>query len=233
MRFTQFFKATALSVLTTGIMSAQTSGLYSGWDIAVKMNTGNVSGALSNQTGFNDAEALNTFAAGFEFTKDKWVVGINYRINPGRWWKVSNIPHLSTAGTSLVAGTPAGTYSNRIRKPESFGYDLNFLYRDNFGRPGMYWQAGIRAQAWNVKETDTGSTETWTLAGTTYTLVSSSAIATSSVNKNMTVNPTFGIGQRFNERYSGELNVTQSNVKFPNAGSKTGFITELSFGIKF
>jgi hypothetical protein len=49
----------------------------------------------------------------------------------------------------------------------------------------------------------------------------------------MTLNPTFGIGQRFTDRYSGELNITQSNVKFPNAGSKTGFITELSFGIKF
>ncbi|MFM8622853.1 MAG: hypothetical protein ACKOB3_05700 [Holophagaceae bacterium] len=230
MRFTKFLKATTLAVFTTGLLSAQT---FSGWDVAVKFTTGNVSGSLANRTGFNDSEPLNTFASGFEFTKNNWVLGINYRINPGRFNLISSIPHTSTAGTALVAGTPAGTYETRVRKPESFGYDFNALYRDNFYREGMYYQVGVRAQRWTVKETDTGSRETWSLAGTTYTLVSSAAIASAPTTSSMTLNPTFGIGQRFTDRYSGELNVTQSNVKFPNAGSKTGFITELSFGIKF
>lgn len=230
MRFTKFLKATTLAVFTTGLLSAQT---FSGWDVAVKLTTGNVSGSLANRTGFNDSETLNTFASGFEFTKNNWVLGINYRINPGRFNLVSSIPHSSQAGTALVAGTAAGTYETRMRKPESFGYDFNVLYRDNFYREGMYYQVGVRAQRWTVKETDTGSRETWSLAGTTYTLVSSETIASAPTTSSMTLNPTFGIGQRFTDRYSGELNITQSNVKFPNAGSKTGFITELSFGIKF
>lgn len=230
MRITKIFKATSLAVLVAGTLSAQT---FSGWDVAVKFTTGNASGSIANRTGFNDGETLNTFASGFEFTKNNWVLGINYRINPGRFNLVSSIPHTSTAGTALVSGTPAGTYETRMRKPESFGYDLNLLYRDNFYREGMYYQVGLRAQRWTVKETDTGSSETWSLAGTTYTLVSSSAIAVAPTTNSMTLNPTFGIGQRFTDRYSGELNITQSNVKFPNAGSKTGFITELSFGIKF
>ena len=233
MRFTKFLKATTLAVFTTGLLSAQT---FSGWDVAVKLTTGNVSGSLANRTGFNDSETLNTFASGFEFTKNNWVLGINYRINPGRFNLISSIPHSSQAGTSLVAGTPIpanGAFETRMRKPESFGYDFNVLYRDNFYREGMYYQVGVRAQRWTVKETDTGSRETWSLAGTTYTLVSSATIASAPTTSSMTLNPTFGIGQRFTDRYSGELNITQSNVKFPNAGSKTGFITELSFGIKF
>lgn len=230
MRFTKFVKATTLAIMATGALSAQ---MFSGWDGAVKFTTGNASGSIANKTGFNDGETLNTFASGFEFTKNNWVVGINYRINPGRFNLLSSIPHTSQAGTALVSGTPAGTYASIVRKPESFGYDFNVLYRDNFYREGMYYHVGVRAQRWTVKETDTGSRETWSLAGTTYTLVSSSAVAEIKTTNSMTLNPTFGIGQRFTDRYSGELNITQSNVKFPNAGSKTGFITELSFGIKF
>lgn len=230
MRFTKNFKAIAMALFVTGALSAQT---FSGWDVAFKLGTGNASGSIANRTGFNDGEALNTFFSGFEFSKNNWVLGFNYRIVPGRFNLVSSIPHTSTAGTALVAGTPAGTYETRMRKPESLGYDINLLYRDDFYREGMYYQVGLRAQRWSVRETDTGSSETWSLAGTTYTLVSSSAIAVEKSNNSMTLNPTFGIGQRFTDRYSGELNITQSNVKFPNAGSKTGFITELSFGIKF
>ena len=39
MRFTKFLKATTLAVFTTGLLSAQT---FSGWDVAVKLTTGNV-----------------------------------------------------------------------------------------------------------------------------------------------------------------------------------------------
>ncbi|HCG37405.1 MAG TPA: hypothetical protein DER35_03440, partial [Acidobacteria bacterium] len=78
MRFTKFVKATTLAIMATGALSAQ---MFSGWDGAVKFTTGNASGSIANQTGFNDGETLNTFASGFEFTKNNWVVGINYRIN--------------------------------------------------------------------------------------------------------------------------------------------------------
>lgn len=232
MRFSKFF-TTALLFSLLVIPMTLSGQMFSGYDVAVKFSTGNTSGNLSNAQGFNDPEAMNTFAGAFEAQKGNWVFGLGYRINPGRWRLVSSIPHASTAGSALVAGTAAGTYSTRVRKPESFGYDLSLLYRNDFFREGMFYQVGLRGQMYNVKETDTGSTETWSLAGTTYTLVSSSAIALSPVTKSTTFNPTIGIGQRFNDRYSGELNVTQSTIKFPNAGSRSGFITELSFGIKF
>ena len=235
MHFLNALKTSLLFVLVAGSLSAQTFGsYYQGWDVAAKFTTGSTSGALSNSSGLNNPNSLNTFRFGLEFTKGNFVVGLDYQYMPGNFRLDSYIPHLtflsSGAGTSVAA---AGTYSTIVRKPEANLYNFNFLYRYQMPEQALYLQGGARVSMANVIEKDTGSREVWSAPTV---LVSSSAIAVRREAKTTSFNPTIGVGRQFNERWSGELNVTQSSMTFPSRTgnvSKTGFITELSFGIKF
>lgn len=234
MRFRNILKTTFIFALVAGSMSAQT--FMQGWDVAARFSTGNTSGALNNSAANNNPNSLNSFSFGVELTKGYFVYGLDYQYLPGNFFVVSTIPHLTFAttgaGTSVSA---AGTHSTIVRKPEANLFNLNFLYRYPVG--DFYIQGGARVSMNTVTETETGSTETW---ATTTLLTSSSAIARAREAKTTTFNPTIGIGKQFNERWSGGLNVTQSRMTFPSLingnvsnVSKTGFITELSFGIKF
>ena len=235
MHFINSLKTSLLFVLVAGSVSAQTLGSYlQGLDVAAKFTTGNTSGGLNNSTALNNPNSLNTFTFGLEFTKGNFVYGLDYQYMPGNFRLDSYIPHLTFAttgaGTSVGA---AGTYSTIVRKPEANLFNFNFLYRHQMPEQALYLQGGARVSMANVIEKDTGSREVWSAPTV---LVSSSAIAQRREAKTTSFNPTIGVGRQFNERWSGELNVTQSSMTFPSRTgnvSKTGFITELSFGIKF
>lgn len=232
MRFRNILKTTFIFALVAGSMSAQT--FMQGWDIATKFTTGNTSGGLGNSVALNNPNSLNTFAFGLEFTKGNFVVGLDYQYMPGNFRLDSYIPHLtfSSSGAPTSVGA-AGTYQTIIRKPEANLYNFNFLYRYPMPEQDLYLQGGLRASMARVTETDTGSREVWS---STTVLASSSAIAERREAKTTSFNPTIGVGREFTERFRGELNLTQSKMTFPSRTgnvSKTGFITELSFGIKF
>ena len=198
-----------------------------GWDYALTMSINNASSDLGNKQGLYNSEIFNGFAGGFQGTKGRWIVGINFRQFKGNNWVVSTIPHTNTSATGVTA---AGTYENRMRKSEAKGFDVDLGYKINLGLPETYYTfVGARVAMYDYNTTDVGSREVW---ASTSSLTSASAIFSSPTVKKTNFNPMAGIGYNFNDRYYGQLALISSSFAFPTRAS-SGMITELSFGIKF
>jgi hypothetical protein len=226
-------------ILTLAFLSflPQASGLQAqGWDYSLIMSIRNASGSLGNKSGLNDSEIFNGFSGGFQATNNQWLLGVNFSQHPGRAFIISTIPHTNNTGSAVSA---AGTYENRLRKNTVEGFDFNVGYKFNTGilPQGYYSFVGIRGQRYKYETVDLGSREVW---ASTTSLTSTATIEELPKLTKINLNPMLGIGFDYNNRYFGQLTFVQSTFGFAKmstaafpGGSKSGMITELSFGIKF
>ena len=232
-RLTRITRLAFFSVALCAGLSAQVDR----WDASFKFyGGGTIGGAkdLFNTTG--------NFGGGAEGTykldgSGSLVFDLGYRFFPG----TNSIQSYITL-PALTATSPAGMlYSGetRDRKTDGSGWQASALYRRNAFTGGMYWQAGLRIGFNKTKQTDTGAassyitTKTPATAPAVWTVTATSAINSVEENKTTSIGLLGGIGYRFNDQYSGELNVFQTKFEAAAAGKQNGAVVELAFGVRF
>lgn len=163
------------------------------------------------------------------------VMDLGFRFAPGDNAIVSYID-LPTSGYT-VGQTFTGTA--QATKIDGQGWQVSAFYRRDAFVEGLYFQAGLRVGLNKTKQTDTGATTLYTVSavsGTgvpTWAVTSTQAIASAVEKKVVAVSPAIGAGYRFNERYSGELNVFQTSFETAATGKKSGIVIDLAFGVRF
>ena len=148
-----------------------------------------------------------------------------------------------------TAKTPAwvigDTYASeaRARKIDGQGWQASALYRHDAFMDGLFWQAGLRIGFNKTTQTDTGSSAIYTVTAVsilpatlgvpTWSTPVATAIASVDEKKTTAIGILAGLGYRFDERYSGELNAYQTKFEGAAAGKKSGTVVELAFGVRF
>lgn len=205
------------------------------WAPSFKFAAGQVMGGAKDMfipTGSDGGSAI-IFGGGveLEYKLDRssaLVYDIGYRFFPGSSTTVSYIPGTIPA----TPGVPT-IYETRVRKTESKGWSLGAKYRRDAFTDGMYWQAGINLGFFSTEQTDTGSRLYTTGAGGAASVVGTEAISSSVATKTTSISPSVGLGYRFNDRYTGEINLSNAKFESAAAGKKSGQVIDLSFGIRF
>jgi len=180
--------------------------------------------------------ATVNFGGGVEGTyaldKDASLVfDLGYRFFPGSNAIQSYIT-LPTATAANIGRVYTG--ETRDRKVDGSSWQVSALYRRNAFTEGMYWQGGLRLGFNKTKQTDTGAASSYTqTSATAWTVTATRAIDSVDERKNTSIGLLGGIGYRFNDQYSGELNVFQTHFETAAAGKKGGTVAELAFGVRF
>lgn len=226
-RIASLTRIALLSCALCAGLQAQTGS----WDGSFKFFGGALSGGakdLVNSTG--------NFGGGVEATyaldKDsRLAFDLGYRFFPGANAMVSYIT-LPTATAATIGQKYSG--ETRDRKVDGGSWQVSALYRRNAFTEGMYWQAGLRLGINKTKQTDTGAASSYTQTSATAWTVTATAPIDSVVEKKTTaIGVLGGVGYRFNDQYSGELNVFQTKFEAATAGKQNGTVVELAFGIRF
>jgi hypothetical protein len=229
-RLSTLTKYLSLSLALGSSLAAQEK-----WVPSFKFAAGQVMGGAKDMfvpTGSDGGSAI-TFGGGVELAykldnASSLVYDIGYRFFPGSSTTVSYIP----ATIPVTTGVPT-IYETRVRKTESKGWSLGAKYRKDAFTEGMYWQAGVSLGFFSTEQTDTGSRLYTTGAGGPASAVGTEVISSSVAAKTTTISPSVGLGYRFNDHYSGELNLSNAKFESAAAGKKTGQVIDLSFGIRF
>ncbi len=226
---------TKLSILTRvaalALLAGTASQAQDPWSLNLKLGGGPTMGDIRPLLG----DAGYAFGAdieiGYQLSKSsQFAFGLGYRFFPGDFQNLSFIP-----STIPVSNPVAVTYyETRVRKAEAMGFQLNALYRANLPMENAYWQGGVRIGFNKLRQTDTGTRLTTTGAGGSASITAVNAIA--SVDEKTVVSPGLlaGVGYRFNETYSLEVNFYQASMESPALGKKkSGVASEFNFGIRF
>ncbi len=229
-RLSTLTKCLALSLLLGSSLAAQEK-----WAPAFKFSTGQVMGDAKNTflpPGSDGGSAL-TFGGGVELAykldnASSLVYDLGYRFFPGSSATVSYIP----STIPVTTGVPT-IYETRVRKTESKGWNLGAKYRKDAFTEGMYWQAGIQLGFYSTEQTDTGSRTYTTGAGGDASVTGYEVISSAVSQKTTSISPLLGLGYRFNDRYTGEINVSNAKFKSTATGTRSGQVIDLSFGIRF
>lgn len=230
-RLSTLTKCLALSLLVGTTLAAQEK-----WAPSFKFSTGQVMGDAKNTfvpPGSDGGSAIN-FGGGVELAykldnSSSLVYDLGYRFFPGSSATVSFTPSTIPASNPVVPTT----YETRVRKTESRGWNLGAKYRKDAFTEGMYWQAGIQVAFYSTLQTDTGAKTLTTGAGGAGSVTGYEAISSAVSKKTTSISPLLGLGYRFNDRYTGEINVSNAKFESTAAGSKSGQVIDLSFGIRF
>ncbi len=192
------------------------------WDGSFKVFGGATTGGVKD----NLIQSTQNFGGGVEGTyaldKDSALVfDLGFRFYPGTNAMQSFIV-LPTATAATIGRIYTG--ETRDRKVDGTSWQASALYRRNAFTEGMYWQAGLRLGFNKTKQTDTGST-----------VATGNPVAIDSVDEKKTtaIGLLGGIGYRFTDMYSGELNVFQTKFEGAAAGKQNGTVVELAFGVRF
>lgn len=230
-RLTRMTKLLSLVVATGLSLCAQTSP----WDACFKVFGGRADGAVKNDLGMG-----NNFGAGAEVTyslkKDTALVfDLGYRFFPGSTSVVSDIPK-----TVAATGVNPTYYETRLRKTAVEGFQASALFRQDAFTEGMYWQAGLRMGLNRAKLTDTGtrmSTDGTAIADmgsvSNTHILTVNTIADVKEKKTVAIGLLAGLGMRFNDRFSGEVNVFQTKAESTAVGKKSGLVAEIAVGVRF
>jgi opacity protein-like surface antigen len=200
------------------------------WSLSFKMAGGPTMGDIATLSGTAGYNFGGDIEAAYQLDKkSQFAFGLGYRFFPGDYQNLSFIP------STIPASNPVAItyYETRVRKAEAMGFQLNALYRRDMGWEGSYWQAGLRIGFNKVKQTDTGTRLTTTGAGGSGSVTAVNAIADIQEKTVTSLGPLVGVGYRFNETYSLEVNFWSASMESPATGKKTGTATELAFGIRF
>ena len=172
--------------------------------------------------------------------KSALVFGLGLRFQPGDNGIVSYIELPATAKTPAWAVGNTYTGESRNRKADGQSYEASALYRRDFLAEGLFWQAGLRIGFNKATQIDTGSRATYTVSAVSGTGIptwngttTATAIASTVEKKTTSVGVLAGLGYRFNDRYSGELNAYQTKFEGASAGKLSGTVIELAFGVRF
>lgn len=223
-----------LSTLTRFAVLALLAGTASQaqdpWSLAFKMSGGPTLGDIVTPTGNAGYNFGGDFEVRYQLTKRSQVAfGLGYRFFPGDFQNISSIP------ATIPASNPVAVtyYEARIRKADAAGFQLNALYRADLPFENAYWQVGLRLGFNKFKQIDTGSRLTTTGAGGSASITATTAIADTQEKTTVSLGPLLGVGYRFTESYSLEVNFWMASMESPALGKKTGTATELAFGIRF
>ncbi len=195
-----------------------------------KMGGGPLSGQVRKVTGDAGYSFSGTFELNQKLSSESALVyGLGYRAFPGDFQNLSFIPNPRP-------NQPVGlyTYESRVRKGEASGFHLSAMYRKDMFMEGMYLQGGLVLGFYKSTTTDTGTrlTVNVTTANTSGTVTKTETI-NSRVNETATsLGLTGGLGFRFNDRYTLELNLIQSSLEGV-IGKKSGIAAEVAFGVRF
>lgn len=237
-------KLLSLSLLLGSSLAAQESK----WTPSYKFQVGSTMGGAKDlflPANTSGAVAPN-FGGGVEVAyqlnkASALVFDLGFRYTPGDNGITSFL-----VSPPATAKTPAwvigDTYTSeaRARKIDGQGWQASALYRHDAFMEGMFWQAGVRLGFNKTTQTDTGSSAVYTVTAvnvTTFVPTWSTPVATaiaSKVEKKTTaLGLLAGLGYRFDDRYSGELNAYQTKFEGATAGKRSGTVVELAVGVRF
>lgn len=225
-RLSTLTKLVSLSLVLGSSLLAQESK----WEPSFKLFGGYLIGAASDDVlGKNPVNFGAGVEAAYKLDKNaSLVLDLGYRFYPGDTQFVSyfQLPATGTVG-QVVSG------ESRVRKTQIDGFQASALYRRDAFMDGMFWQAGLRLGFNKAKQTDTGSASSYTRGATTWNVTSVSAIDSVVEKKKTSIGLLAGLGYRFNDRYTGGLNVYTAQFEDPTIGKKSGTVAEFDFGIRF
>lgn len=223
-----------LSTLTRIAALAMLTGLASAaqdpWSLGFKAAGGPTLGDINTLSGNAGYNFGGDFELGYQLGKTSQLAfGLGYRFFPGDFQNLSFIP------STIPASNPVAVtyYETRVRKAEAMGFQLSALYRADLPWENAYWQGGLRLGVNKFKQTDTGTRLTTTGAGGSASITAVDAIADIKEKTTTSLGPLVGVGYRFSETYSLEVNFWMASMESPAVGKKTGTATELAFGIRF
>lgn len=222
--------STLSRIAALALLVGTASAAQDPWSLSFKMGGGPTLGDITTVTGNAGFNFGGDFEVAYQLTKrSQFAFGLGYRFFPGDFQNLSFIP------STIPASNPVATtyYETRVRKAEAMGFQLNALYRADLPWEGVYWQGGLRLGINKLKQTDTGTRLTTTGAGGSGSITAVAAIADIQEKTTTSLGPLLGIGYRFTDTYSLEVNVWMASMESPALGKKTGTATELAFGIRF
>lgn len=242
-RLTSLTKLLVLPLVLGGTLSAQEAK----WTPSFKFFAGSVMGATKDlflppaATG----SVAPSFGGGVEVAykldgQSAMVFDLGFRFVPGDNGIMSYIELPNTRKTPdwVVGDTYAA--ETRNRKIDGQSWQASALYRRNAFTEGMFWQAGLRLGINKTTQTDTGASTLYTATAVsattflpTWSTTRTTAIASIDDKKTTSIGLLAGLGYKFDERYSGELNAFQTKFEGAAAGKKSGTVVELAFGIRF
>jgi hypothetical protein len=223
--------STLSRIAALALLVGTASAAQDPWSLSFKMAGGPTLGDINTVSGNAGFNFGGDFEIGYQLTKkSQFAFGLGYRFFPGDFQNLSFIP--ATYSATNVNPT---IYETRVRKAEARGFQFNALYRADLPWEGGYWQGGLRIGINNFKQTDTG---TRLVTDGRASTVSGNVIAVNTIadiqeKTTTSLGPLVGVGYRFNETYSLEVNFWMASMESPAVGKKTGTATELAFGIRF
>lgn len=226
-RLTRFTRLAVLTVALCGGLNAQSAK----WDASFKFFGGGTTGGAKDLIG-----ATVNFGGGVEGTYKldqggSLVFDLGYRFFPGGN-SIQSFINLPTATAATIGRQYTG--ETRDRKVDGSSWQVSALYRRDAFTEGMYWQGGLRIGFNKAKQTDTGAASSYTqTTATAWTVTATNAIDSVVEKKTTSIGLLGGIGYRFNNQYSGELNVFQTRFEGASAGKQNGAVVELAFGVRF
>lgn len=220
-------KNTLMAVL---VAAGTAASAQDAWSLGFKMGGGQT---FQDLRGFS-GNAGYAWGGDFELTRplsktSELAFTAGYRFFPGDFQQVSFAP-------ATFATTGSYNVETRIRKADMEGFQVGLMYRENLALEGFYWQGGARVGFNKSRVVDTGSAFaiTVTTANSAGTVTKVTVIDSQKEKNTFAPGLIGGLGYRFNDTYSLELNAFTVRANDPVTGNKlAGSAYELLFGIKF